>query len=226
MELYNPKYIDYLLENPGESSKADYKSAVEFKEGEEFSVKLVKHILGFANSGGGYIVIGFNDGDLTLDPNLTEAVTNSYDTTRLSQHVNPYISNAEKILLSAHKKEKNGKIVPIIFIQPFSKYPYFCSDKAKKNGYGAILKENSIYYRDEEAKTTELINEAQFKKIIDQCVRNRHNEILKEFTELLEKATGKTLSEVIASKERSSNEWIAEAKDRAKQALENVRPKE
>jgi len=227
MELYSPKYIDYLLEHPGESSKADYKSAVEFKEDEEFSFKLVKHILGFANSGGGYIVVGFKDSNLTLDPLLTEAITNSYDTTRLSQYVNSYITNVtEKVNLVVHKITKSGKVIPVIWVNPFNKYPYFSSDKAKKKGFERILKENSLYYRDEEAKTVELVNEAQFKKIIDICVRNRHDEILQEFTELLEKATGKTLSEAISFKKETSDEWIPESRERMKQALDNAKGKE
>lgn len=226
MELYSTKYIEYLLEHPGESNKADYKSAVEFKEDEEFSIKLVRNILGFANSGGGYLVIGFKDSDLMLDPNLTDAITSSYDTTRLSQYVNSHISNAEKVTLVVRKEPKNGKVIPIIFIHPFNKYPYFSSDKAQRKGFGQILKENSLYYRDEAAKTTQLINEIQFKKVIDLCVRNRHDEILREFTELLEKATGKTLSETITSKKETSDNWISEARKRLKEYLENARPKE
>lgn len=218
MESYNPKYLVYLLDSPGESHKADYKSAVEFEEETEFSVKLVKHILGFANNDGGYIVIGFNDGDLTIDLHLTEPVIESYDTTRLAQHVNSYISNQDGVSLIVHKQPKDGKIFPIIYIQPFKIYPYFTSDKAVRRGYGSILKKDCIYFRDEAAQTIEIANESQMKQIIDRCVRNRQAEILSEFRDLIEKATGKTLSENIESKEESPYTWIAESRQRAREA--------
>ena len=218
MESYNPKYLVYLLDSPGESHKADYKSAVEFKEDTEFSVKLVKHILGFANNDGGYIVIGFNDADLTTDPQLTDAVINSYDTTRLAQHVNSYVSNQEGVSLIVHKQPKDSRIFPIIYIQPFKTYPYFTSDKTDRKGYGAILKKDRIYFRDENARTVELANESHMKQIIDRCVRNRQKEILSEFKDLIEKATGKTLSESVEVKEESPDKWITESRQRAREA--------
>ena len=218
MESYNPKYLAYLLDSPGESHKADYKSAIEFKEDTEFSVKLVKHILGFANNDGGYIVIGFNDVDLTVDPQLAKSVIDSYDTTRLAQHVNSYVSNQEGVSLIVHKQPKDSKIFPIIYVQPFKVYPYFTTDKAVRKGYGAILKKDCIYFRDENARTIEIANESQMKQIIDRCVRNRQGEILSEFRDLIEKATGKTLSESVETKEEITDKWAAEARQRAKEA--------
>jgi|GEM_PF-4422673 len=227
MEFYSPKYIDYLLDTPGESSKADYKAAVVFREDDEFSFKLVKHILGFANSGGGYIVIGFKDSDLTLDQNLTREIADSYDTTRLAQYVNSCITNnIEAISLVVHKITRNGITIPVIRVDSFHQYPFFTSDKAKKKGCVNVIKENSLYFRDDEAKTVVLVNEMQFKKILDICTRNRQDEILREFTDLLQKATGKTLSSAISSKEETPDDWIPESRQRMRQALDNAKRNE
>lgn len=215
MESYNPKYLTYLLDSPGESLKADYKCAVEFKENAEFSVKLVKHILGFANNNGGYIVIGFNNVNLSVDKHLIDSVVNSYDTTRLAQHVNSYVSNREPISLVVHKQRKDGKIFPIIYVTPFKAYPYFTSDKAERKGYGSILKKNCLYFRDEDARTTEIVNESQMRQIIDRCVRNRQDEILSEFRDLMEKATGKSLSESAKTAKETKMNWVEDAKKRA-----------
>lgn len=166
MEKYNPKYFLYLLQSPGESSRADYKAAVKFEENTEFAVKIVKHILGFANSNGGYLVIGFNDSDLKMDSNLSAEIVASYDTTRLGQYVKSHISNDENVSLSVHKIDYSGSIFPIINIQPFKTYPYFTSDKASRLKYEKILKKESLYYRDESARTVEIANVVQFKRII------------------------------------------------------------
>jgi len=55
----DPRYLRILLEYPAESKDVDYKAAVKFNEGTEFTAKLVKNILGFANAGGGHIIIGY-----------------------------------------------------------------------------------------------------------------------------------------------------------------------
>lgn len=215
MEEYNPKYFLYLLQSPGESSRADYKAAVKFKEDTEFAVKIVKHILGFANSNGGYLVIGFNDSDLKMDSNLSAEIVASYDTTRLGQYVKSHISNDENVSLSVHKIDYSGTIFPIINIQPFKTYPYFTSDKASRLKYEKILKKESLYYRDENARTVEIANVIQFKIIIDRCVRNRQSEILTEFKGLLETATGKSLSENTLFGRDSSEGWINDARERS-----------
>jgi len=215
MENYNPKYFLYLLQSPGESGRADYKAAVRFEEDTEFAVKIVKHILGFANSNGGYLVIGFNDSDLKMDYNLSAEVVASYDTTRLGQYVKSHISNDENVSLSVHKIDYSGSIFPIINIQPFKTYPYFTSDKATRLKYDKILKKETLYYRDESARTITVANTAQFKLIIDRSVRNRQNEILIEFRSLLETATGKSLSENTLLGRDSSEDWINDARKRS-----------
>ena len=93
------RYLIALLETPVESDKTDYKSAIEFKENEDFSIRLVKHILGFANSGGGHIIIGFceegPDKTLKIDENLNDNVISSYEVTRVCQYVNSILGSQE-----------------------------------------------------------------------------------------------------------------------------------
>jgi len=215
MEEYNPKYFLYLLQSPGESTRAEYKAAIKFEEDTEFSIKLVKHMLGFANSNGGYVVIGFNDRDFKMDPKLSAEIVASYDTTRLGQYVKSHISNDESVMLSVHKIDFAGHIFPIINVQPFKIYPYFTSDKATRLKFEGILKKGSLYYRDESARTLEIANVIQFKIIIDRCVRNRQAEILSEFRGLLETATGKTISENALFVRDSSEDWINDARKRS-----------
>jgi len=218
MEEYNPKYLTYLLESPGESSKADYKVAIGFKENEEFSVKLIKQMIGMANNQGGYLVIGFNDSNFSFDANLDDKIVKSYDTTRLSQSANSYTTNQESISLTVHKKRHDGKTFPIIRVVPFINYPFFTSDKDERKNSGRIMKKGCIYFRDEEAKTVAIANEAQMKKIIDRCVKNQQHSILREFKDLLEMATAGGLSpgEEKAMKVQDEG-WILEARNRSKE---------
>ena len=53
-----------LLTSPGERQDVEYKSSIPFDDNTAFGLRLVKHILGMANIGGGWIVIGYEDDTL------------------------------------------------------------------------------------------------------------------------------------------------------------------
>ncbi len=158
-----PRYLKredlkILLEVAVESKDVDYKSAVKFEKGTDFAAKLVKHILAFANSGGGCIIIGYKeqvDGSLTPDPDLTEKIVASYDTTRLCQYINTYLSGQDRIKIIIYKEEFAGIRYPIIRIYRFQDCPFVCTKgcDSSENGGGAILKKNKVYIRTDEAKT-------------------------------------------------------------------------
>ncbi len=80
-----------LLTSPGERQDVEYKSAIPFDDNTAFGLRLVKHILGMANVGGGWIVIGYEDGPLQVDHNHSQKIATTYDTTRLSAAVDKYI---------------------------------------------------------------------------------------------------------------------------------------
>jgi len=129
MDSEKLKFVSSLLEYPEETAVTEYKSAIAFDSKAEFGAKLVKHILGQANTGGGYIVIGFQEdrnGKLLADPALTEDVSRSYETTRLSQSVDSFLSPGQRIELQVHKVPFDGRIYPVISVQAFNESPYFC----------------------------------------------------------------------------------------------------
>ena len=123
-----------FLKFPNEESFVDYKAAQAFVQGDDFSLKLIKHILGMANSGGGYIVIGYKENDHgqpeaeTIDPQITA----SYDTSKLAECVEKYTAGTDRINLIVHKDKNraNGLTYPVIEVKGFEKRPFFCkSDK-------------------------------------------------------------------------------------------------
>lgn len=185
------KYLISLLEYPEESVTVDYKAAVQFNGKDDFTVKLVKHILGFSNAGGGYIIIGFReDGDKkhVPDPNLTNDIISSYEVTQLSQYVHSFLSKEDKIELTLNKiLFKDGKTYPIIRVVGFKKKPFFCAKqfKSQKNGE-VILEEGAIYIRSLEAKTVRVKDSGEWERLIDRCVAVRREDLAVNFKELLD----------------------------------------
>jgi len=177
-----------LLEYPGENLRVDYKSAEEFRADTSYSVKLVKHILGMANSGGGFLIIGMkekNDRSFSIDDNLNPSISNSYDTNSLSQYVNKFIAGEEKINLVVYKEEFKGRNFPIIQIFSFEENPLFCKRDFSLGGK-KILEENALYIHTPETRTVRTASPKEWKQIIDLCIEKKKKDFFQGFLGLVE----------------------------------------
>ncbi|MDD5040110.1 MAG: hypothetical protein PHY34_03085 [Patescibacteria group bacterium] len=174
-----------FLKYPGEDPGVDYKDAIKFTGRDGFSYKLIKHILGMANAGGGYIVIGYPE-DYNRKPQPAEdmpsEILSSYEVSQLAQTVERYTAGTDKIDLLVHKDQNidNNITYPIIEVRGFKKRPFFCKSSA-----GNILEEGALYIRIEAARTIKIANPDDWEKIIDICIEKRQSEMLSRFTDLM-----------------------------------------
>ena len=152
----DPKYLKELLQYPAEAKDVEYKAAVKFNERTVFAAKLTKQILGFANSGGGYLIIGYkeqSDGSHAPDPDITDEIVASYDVTRLCQHIGKYLDGQDRIKMTIRKEEFAGIRYPIIRIHQFQDCPLFCTKNYVSPECGDnILELGKVYIRTEEAR--------------------------------------------------------------------------
>jgi predicted HTH transcriptional regulator len=142
------KFLLTLLEYPEESALTEYKSAIRFDSQSDFGAKLIKHILGQANTGGGYIIIGFQEDEshhLRRDSNLIDIISGSYETTRLSQSVDSFLAPGQRIELQVHRIPLEGRTYPVISTEGFKDSPYFCAKSYAGSKSKPILKEGAIY---------------------------------------------------------------------------------
>lgn len=176
------------LKYPGESPNVDYKSSVLFQEGDDFSLKLVKHILAMCNAGGGVLVIGYNEsGEKKPEPDgfLTQEVVASYETTKLSQFVDKHLFHGTPARLIVHKVPYEGKDYPLVEVFPFGKKPLFCNSSKNSVSGKPILKAGALYFRANATKTVEIASPNEWEALIEQVVRSRQDEFLVRFQALL-----------------------------------------
>jgi len=181
-------YLTTLVLYPEETATAEYKSGIAFDQANDFGAKLIKHVIGQANAGGGYVVIGFKEeaaGKLIPDPGMDASVSRSYETTRLSQSVDSYLASGQRIQLQVHKIEANSAVYPVISVQGFDDSPLFCGRDFKGQDGKPILKEGSIYIRDVAAKTVIIAGPDQFRSLLKIAVSRRQAEVLDHFRALL-----------------------------------------
>jgi predicted HTH transcriptional regulator len=130
MDEAKSKFLKALIEYPEETAEAEYKSAMTFDSKSEFGTKLVKHILGQSNAGGGDIIIGFREDDhggLIPDPALDESVARSYETTRLRQSVDSYIGGGQRSELQVHKIEFDQRCIRLSRFKASGRARYFAT---------------------------------------------------------------------------------------------------
>ena len=172
------RYLTKLLLYPVESKEVDYKSAMKFDEGTDFAAKLVKHVLAFANSGGGHIIIGYKeqpDRSLTPDPSITDEIVASYEVTRVCQHVEKYLGGQDRIGIKIYKEEFAGSKYPIIIIDRFQEYPFVCTkDYISPATREAILKSGQVYIRTEGARTLVAVTveiSPEWRQLLRECIK-------------------------------------------------------
>ena len=215
-----------FLKYPGESLNVDYKAAINFNEKEDFSLKLIKHIIGFHNTGGGYIIIGFRTigkGLLKVDENLTEEVSASYEPTKVSQFVNGHLKDGKKISFKIYVVPFEGKNFPIIDIENFKRNPAFCGSTKTSAKGESILKDGALYVRNSETKTVDLANTSDWEKLIELTVQSRHSEMLEKFRILLRDSGLVNEMPIMAPQEQkhSVDDWFGERRDETVTLLKN-----
>ena len=213
--VYDPPEADAfrlrLLESPAERQNAEYKSSLPFDGKSDFSLKLLKHLQGMANSGGGHIIIGFTeDGDKPLepDPKHTDEMASSYDQNKLTQAANASVTRGQSIRLTVHQTRLGDLDYPIIAVEPFKSQPVVC-----RSTQAGILREGAVYIRRPGAETSELCKPEDWEEIINRCVDLRHDDLLQRFGVLLDGRIGKAPPQEGAFEKLDG--WTSEMRERA-----------
>ena len=206
-----------LLTSPGERQNVDYKSAVAFNSNSDFGLKLIRHILAMANTGGGWIVIGYDDSTLQPDPDHSEDIAATYDSTILSQAVDACTQGDRRIVLVVFMQvnPNTGLTYPIIEVTTFERTPFICrSTKPAPNVSDPILQYGKVYIRRSQAATSEIQSLAEWEDLIATCVSQRRDEFLSEFADLYHRmSTGNPTPPASATTRLS--DWVLEQRSGA-----------
>ncbi len=184
-----------FLKYTTESTEVDYKMGIKLESKTAFTYKLIKHILAMANSGSGYLVIGYREDDKTKIPTaevITDEILQSYDASALAEMVEGFISGDDKIDVVIYKEKniENGVTYPIIEVSGFTKRPFFCSKDASIQSENPtklenILKKGGLYVRTASARTGILATPDQWDLLIERCVENSQDELMKRFKSMM-----------------------------------------
>ena len=199
-----------LLTSPGERQDVEYKSAIPFGDDTAFGLRLIKHILGMANVGGGWIVVGYGDDTLQVDLNHSQEVAATYDTTRLSASVDKHIHGDQRIRLTVFMEThpKTQLPHPGIQVRGFERTPFICrSTKGVSDTNQRILQTGKVYIRRPGAATSEIQTPSEWEDLLRRCVSQRRDEFLSEFVDLFRRMNAGAATPARDMNE-ALNEWM------------------
>lgn len=208
-----------LLTHPGERQDVDYKASMPFRGEDSFSLKLIRHIHGMANAGGGWLIVGFletPERGLVPDPAHSDAVCASYDPTGLTQQVDSSVARGQRALVTVHLEFNAGTELhyPIIQVEGFSRTPNVCRrDKVASDTGDKVLRQGAVYIRRPGAETVPVSTPQDWEDLVNRCVRLRRDEFLTEFRELFERLTAPMPPSPSSAEELTT--WVNQMRARA-----------
>jgi hypothetical protein len=177
------------LRHPSESQDVYFKSSATWDITTDFTLKLIKHVMGMANNGGGWLVIGFKenaDGVLEPDPAHLESICAGYDPTPIAQQVNTMVARGQRVELDTYREPHpdTGVRYPMIHVQPFRTTPIVCRT-TRPEGDNAILKKGRVYLRRSGAATSEVSTPEDWEAIVTRAVELQRHEWLRQMGDAL-----------------------------------------
>ena len=173
------KIIDILLRKE-ESKDLDYKGPCEWNSKNKASCcELVKDILAFGNTLGGYLIVGVDERpDGFVYTGLSADQLASFDTTKINQFANNY--SDPPINTTAYKVTHNHKHFVIISVPVFSDTPHIC-----QKDYPGILSEATVYVRTDNNESAPIKKSSDFRLVIENSIKNRTDQLLTSFRAIL-----------------------------------------
>lgn len=140
-----PEYLRALLEFPYEGQSIDYKESFSFNDaGFDVRAGLFKDIAALANSGGGRILIGVQDGTFRIDENIPE--DHGFEVTKVGDQIRKYFEPHPRCTILCHPVRPKPRIIEIV-VEEFAREPVVCC-----KGSGEIA-QAELYVRTADGKS-------------------------------------------------------------------------
>ena len=153
-----------------ESDELDYKSAMNWNTMSRAArAKIVRHCLAFANTHGGYLVIGVGE-DASGHPSdyqgLSPEEVHSFDPSTVTPFINHLVD--PPIDFTIERPEVDGKRYAIFVIKPFTTLPHVCA-----SGVEGELQQGVFYIRTRGASSRPAVSALELHGLIQRALRNQ-----------------------------------------------------
>lgn len=163
-----------LVHRKVESDELDYKSAMSWRTmTRQEKGKILRHLTAFANTKGGYLVIGVSEDASGVPCNCTgvsEEEASSFDPTPVGDFINSHIE--PPLDYTIERPTVDGKRFVIFVVRPFKTLPHVCS-----RGVEGELQEGIFYIRTAEASSRAARRAHEMQELLRRCMRNEREQL-------------------------------------------------
>ena len=152
-----------------ESDELDYKTHMSWNTMSRAAKgKLLRHLIAFANTRGGYLVIGVSEdrfGNPNLCTGVSQAEAGSFDPSAVGSFVNSHVE--PPIDFTIERPVVRGKKYVIFVIRPFKHLPHVCT-----NSIEGEIQSGVFYIRTVEASSRPARRALEMQELIHRALRN------------------------------------------------------
>ncbi|MBO5668285.1 MAG: ATP-binding protein [Lentisphaeria bacterium] len=163
-----------LITRKVESDELDYKSAMSWRTmSRQEKGKIVRHLTAFANTRGGFLVIGVSEDASGIPGVLTgvsEEQAGTFDPTPVGNFINSHIEPPLDYIIE--RPMVDGKRYVIFVVKPFKNLPHVCS-----RGIEGELQEGIFYIRTAEASSRPARRAHEMQELLRRCMRNEREQL-------------------------------------------------
>lgn len=175
-----------IIYRGSERTNVDYKRSIPWNKKTKFD--LTKDILCFANSGGGYIIIGVDDSgksDKEMFTGVEIGDRETWDITEVNKTASNFSSAPIDLeLIPVQDKDKNLAFL-VLVIPSHTNLPHICKKTQNDKDGKSILRMGAIYSRTKNKSCEEMSDPNEVAELIRRCTLNDRNKLVKEFSEIL-----------------------------------------
>jgi hypothetical protein len=194
-----------LVENPRETPDVELKDWLDLRGSQEHKAQLAKALLALANHGGGYLLIGFEDGP---DPKRSErdepSTLDGYSQDIINGIVQSYADPPFHCAVE-HVVHSSGKSHPVVIVPGMHRVPI----RAKRSGPDKkYVIENTIYIRRPGPRSEAPQSGREWDEVLARCLAARKDEFLTTIRNIV---TGHVAESPLPDTNAALNGWIEES---------------
>jgi len=171
--------LQELVDTPTERLDVELKAWVDLTDNGN-RAQLAKAILALANHGGGFVVIGFDDGGQSAAGRPQNL--DGYNQDRINDIVDRFAEPSFHCDVHYVRRTQDGAIHPIVVIPGGHRTPVRC----KRGSQGNEVHENRYYMRRPGPASEEAKSAHEWDELIGRCVRHRRDEVAEILRNVLE----------------------------------------
>lgn len=212
------RQLERLVAQPQEALEVELKGWLDL-DSREAQADLAKALIALANSGGGFVVIGFTEQEGRVDPAPGRpAKFEMYSQDRIAGIVERYAEPTFQCEVRQVRRVVDGELYPVIAVPGEHRVPI----RAKRSGPdGRHLQEQTYYIRRPGPKSEAPQTAREWDELMGRCVRAARDELLDAIRGVL---TGGAAIATAATQAEALEAWLTESLARWEEVRPNLQP--